>query len=803
MLIVNWGAISRRWLCFSFVVVVLLGTSLAASAQDTPLAEKSDGLNPTQPDSIESDVEPANSQGEPAAEVPPIEVTQPAQTKPAKPKPVAAKPASPSGRAYSRPYTPSQPILDVTSATEAYGETGGADRDSYLAATGPVDGYVATSSATATKTGTPLIETPQSISVITADQMEAQAVENLAQALRYTPGVTGELFGLDNRCYGTMIRGFSGIDDTSYYRDSLQLKGAAFASFCTLDPYGAERIEVLRGPASVLYGQGEPGGIINYVSKRPTDKPFHEVELAYGNYNHYEGRFDLSDKVTQNGKLKYRLTGVGIDSDTQIDHVDYDRFFVAPSFTWQPNADTTLTILTNYQYDDTGWTIQFYPAEGTLFRNPNGKIHSNRFTGEPDFDYYKNTQYSAGYLFEHNLTEAMTVRQNLRYAHLDNSQRGVFGFGLDPDKRTYNRYGDGGESEVNAWNVDNQLQTKVSTGPLAHTFLLGLDYQNYRLSDKGLAFDGPSLAIDIFDPVYGEPLTFVGLYQDTDVKLTQTGVYLQDQISLNDKWFLQLGGRRDFARSNTLDHRSSSTTRQADEATTGRAGLVHLFDNGFAPYASYSESFAPTLDTDIFGNPFAPETGQQYEAGIKYEPLWMKNALITFSAFDLTKQNVLTSDPNDPLNQIQTGEINSRGLEFETVASLDWGLDLRAAYTYLDVEIAASNDGTQGNTPYGVPTHSASLWADYTMQRGQLAGFGFGGGVRYVGETWGDDANTFKVPSVTLFDAVIHYDWNSFRFALNAQNVFDKEYIASCFAFEFGCFYGERRQVLGSLRYRW
>jgi iron complex outermembrane receptor protein len=187
------------------------------------------------------------------------------------------------------------------------------------------------------------------------------------------------------------------------------------------------------------------------------------------------------------------------------------------------------------------------------------------------------------------------------------------------------------------------------------------------------------------------------------VKLQQTGLYLQDQINLNDKWFLQLGGRRDFADATAFDRLSSTRSTQDDAATTGRAGLVYLSDMGLAPYVSYSEAFVPTLETDIFGNPFDPQTGQQYEAGVKYQPPGMANAFVTFSAFDITKQNVLTIDPDNPLNQIQTGEISSRGLEFEAVASLDWGLDLRGAYTYLDVEIAASNDGTAGNT-YGVPT---------------------------------------------------------------------------------------------------
>jgi iron complex outermembrane receptor protein len=678
-------------------------------------------------------------------------------------------------------------------------------------ATGPVQGYVATRSASGTKTDTPLIETPQAISVITADQIEAQGARTLAETLRYTPGVSAEIWGPDNRCYGTQIRGFKDQSDTFFYKDSLLLKGTGFSTFACLDPYGAERIEVIRGPSSVLYGQGEPSGIINYVSKRPLAKPFHEVEFGVGSHNQIEGRFDLSGPLDKEGKWLYRLTGLSNGGGTQVDFADKNRVFIAPALTWRPNLDTTLTILGHYQHDWTGWTTQFLPAQGTVFRNRNGTIPTSRFVGEPGFDQFNPTTYSIGYIFEHQANDVWTFRQNARYAGLDNkNQLVVYGLGLQNDLRTYDRAGDLGNSWLKTFAIDNQAQAKFRTGPLAHTLLLGLDYQWYKLADFGQEYlVGP---IDIFNPTYGQPLTPGAVYYDAVQTQMQTGIYVQDQIKI-DRWVLQLGGRHDWATTDTNDLLSRTRSKQSDSAFTGRAGILYLFDNGLAPYAAYSTSFLPVLGTTFAGAPFKPETGEQYEVGLKYQPPGWK-AFITVAAFQLTRQNVLTNDPAHNFFFVQTGEIRSRGIEVEAVASLPSGWNLRAAYTYAEPQITADNDPTiVGKTPNGIPRHSAAVWADYTFRSGPLAGFGAGAGVRYIGSNFGSDSNVavfrngrvvpFVIPAVTLVDAAIHYDWRGFRFAVNAKNLFDEEYVATCYNVDNNCFFGSRRTVMASVRYRW
>jgi iron complex outermembrane receptor protein len=656
-------------------------------------------------------------------------------------------------------------------------------------------------SATGTKTDTPLREVPQSISVVTRDQMQAQGAQNLAQTLQYTAGVTGELFGLDTRCYGVQIRGFNSWNQ-AFYKDSLQLRAPSFANFLCLEPYGAERIEVLRGPASVLYGQGDPGGIINYVTKRPPTTPFREIEMQAGSFNDFAGKFDIGGPANPQKNLLYRLTGVVRDADTQVDYVGFKRTFFAPALTWMPTPDTTVTLLSHYQRDKTGWGLQFLPAIGTLYANPNGRIPTNRFTGEQSWDKYDNTTVTTGYLFEHRIDDIWTIRQNARYAHLENEQQGVFGLGFaDANQRLLARYGDYGKSKLDSFTIDNQLQGKFTTGPLRHTLLVGLDYQHHRFSDLG-GVTYPVPPLDLFNPTYGLPSMMpdpAGVYQDSTQKQGQTGLYIQDQIKL-DRWVLTLGGRQDWVSTTTDDHLTTTTQTSKDRAFTGRVGLGYLFDNGMTPYASYSTSFLPVLGTNnAAGVPFSPETAEQYEVGFKYQPKgW--NAFFTVAAFDLTRQNTLTSDPTNPSFQVQRGEVRSRGIEVEAVASVA-GLDLRGAYTYLDMEFTKDTD-LQGNTPYGVSRNRASLWADRTIRGGPLDGFGFGAGVRYVGSNWGDDLNTFRLPGVTLADAAIHYQRGNYRFSVNAQNLFDKIYVSSCSSMN-GCYYGLRRAVIGTVTYRW
>lgn len=683
---------------------------------------------------------------------------------------------------------------DETQSTAGSGGDGSIEETAW----GPVDGYVAAISSSATKTGTPLIEIPQSISIVTADQIEAQQATSFTETLRYVPGVTSEPFGFDSRFTWIKIRGID-ITTDGLYKDGLQLRNPAFITSYSPEPYGAERIEIPKGPASVLYGAGTAGGLVNYSSKRPVYETFREVEFEGGSHEHFQGKFDFGGHVDEAGKLIYRMTGVIRDSDTQINFIQDDRIFLAPAITWRPSSRTTLTILTHYQDDDTKGAGSV-PAEGSLTSNPNGKISPSLFTGEPT-DFYKRDEHSVTTLFEHNFNPNWTFKQNARYFSSKLGVSSVYSTGVQADLRTLNRTYYARDNKLKTFNIDNQAIGKFNTGSIQHTLLLGLDYQHLDGTDIGTF--GGAQSLDVFAPVYGGGITIGGRYSSQDIEQSQIGLYAQDQIKFTPKWILTLGGRQDWAKSTTDNFLSGIKSSQDDDAFSGRAGLVFKSENGLAPYVSYSESFLPIAGTDIFGKAFDPETGKQYEAGIKYQRPGEKS-FITAAVFDLTRANYTTRDPVTFL-PFQTGEVNSQGIELSATASLDSGLDLIASFSTFDLQVTKSIDPVEvGKKLLQTPETTASFWADYTFQNGPLQGFGLGGGVRYIGKSYADTTNAIEIPDATLFDAVIHYEVGRMKLALNAQNLFNKEYASGCFVRTTTlCPFGATRNVIGSVKFRW
>ncbi|WP_172822998.1 TonB-dependent siderophore receptor [Granulibacter bethesdensis] len=696
---------------------------------------------------------------------------------------IAANAAAPAQPSSNTDTAGSLPVLNVSG-------------EAVPSATAPVRGYVAESTETATKTDTPLLETLQSVSVVTADSISARAAQSVSEALRYTSGMQAEAYGNDPRLDWIRIRGFDANTGGIY------LNGMRFPSG-VYEPYGLERIDVLKGPASVLYGQTPPGGLVNLVSKRPTSTPLHELKLLGGSFGRIQGQADMSDNVPgTDGKWSYRITALVRDAGTQVDEVRNDRVFVAPTLTWHPDADTTVTLLTHYQRDHTAGT-QFLPASGTVLPNPYGKISSTLFSGSPGFDKYDRIVYSGGYAAEHRFNDVWTVRQNLRYTHTDLTWSQAYGLGLQADQKTLNRLAFTQNTATDLFTLDNQAQAKFGTGFVAHTVLAGVDYSLLNYSQYFASAMGTP--INLFAPVYTiQPPLGAGTVTNQDT--SQTGIYLQDQMKLWNRLLFTAALRHDWLQSDTT--RASQSQSQPDGAFTYRVGLGYLTPFGLMPFVSHATSFQPILGTNLYGDPFKPSRGKQTEIGLKYQPQ-NHTSFITASAFDITQSNVQTPDPNNAANTIQTGEIRVRGFEVEANASLASGLNLTGSYTYLDPVITKANDGTQGNEPTGVPRNTASLWMDYSFQKdgsvAALAGLGFGGGVRYVGSNPAGNANVFRVPSVTLFDAVVHYDFGQdmrWRFAINASNLFDRTYVASCGGMT-SCFYGMRRTVFASVQLRW
>ncbi len=675
---------------------------------------------------------------------------------------------------------------------------------------GPDDGYVANRSVTGAKTNTPVVEIPQSLSVVTRDQMDVRGVQNIGEAVQYSAGIRSNLQSESSGLAGSniVVRGFGGTGTAgtsgNEYIDGLRIRGTNFVS-AGFEPHLFERVEILKGPSSVLYGQSTPAGIVNHVSKRPTARRFHEIQGEAGSFDRLEAAFDFGGPVDAEGQFLYRVTGLALDTDAQTEFTGRDRKVMAPALTWRPSARTSLTILSTYQDDDfEGGFVNRVPAFGTIFDNPGGKIPDDFFQGDPNFNSWDRELISVGYQFEHRFNNTWTVRQNARYLHNDLALESIFGT-VQADLRTLNRSSFSADEKSDDITIDSQAEARFKTGTLGHTVLFGVDYQS--LERDTLRRLGSVAPLDIFAPVYNIQIPSLALFQEIEIEDEQIGAYAQDQIKLGS-WVLTLGGRYDWADSETTNKLAGTQSDQSDGEFTGRAGLGYLFENGVAPYVSYSESFEPVAGVDVSGAAFDPTTGTQYEAGIKYQPN-RYNALVTVAAFELTQQNVPTGDPDNPGFDVQTGEIRSRGIELEGLASFDFGLNLTASYTYLDVEITESNDGTAGNRPAGSAEHWASAWGDYTFQAGSFAGLGAGLGVRYIGSSAGDVQNSFEAPSYTLFDAAIRYDLGRLtpglrgsEFAVNVSNLLDKRYVASCARID-RCFQGVGRNVVGTLKFRW
>ena len=651
----------------------------------------------------------------------------------------------------------------------------------------------------ATKIDTPLVETPRSVSVVTKKELEERGAQDIIEAVRYSAGVQTGSYGFDPRFDQIYVRG-NDITTTGDFRDGLRQPYMNYGMFRT-DPYALDRVEVIKGPTSVLYGPGSPGGIVNKISKLPTEETIREVGVVYGTSDRAQTMFDFGGPVTKDDDtMLYRIVGLARKGDTNFDIAD-DRYFIQPSFTWKPDDTTKFTVYGSAQSTETD-------ANVAAMTGPDGNILNLR-DSDPDYDYQKTRQQQVGYQLEHEFDGGFTFRQNLRFSHMDLKARYLSTYSWTGT--VAHRGASSIRDAMNVFQVDNQLESKFDTGPAAHTVLVGLDYTNVN-SSFGYGFDATTSTAYDFDtsnPTYGvSGPTPDYNYSLVSASMRQIGAYALDQIEL-DKWRFTLGGRQTWVKQSTDTTFVSSGTSTDDNlskhAFSVQTGALYLFDNGIAPFTSYSTSFDPVTQRSASGSILDPTKGEQYELGVKYQPPGT-DILLSAVAYHLVEKNkpVLV----DPLTLVYAslGEVTNKGIELEARATVADGWDLIAAYSYNHSEITRGDDS--GNAPAVTPKNIASLWSNYTFQEDTVAnGLTVGTGIRYTGETYTSTANTAKNDASFYLDAALSYDFGAIdqkykglTASIDVRNIANRRLTVCNSGY---CYLGQGRNITASLKYRW
>ena len=659
---------------------------------------------------------------------------------------------------------------------------------------------------TATKTQLDPEETPQAISVIEQETLQQRGTETVAEAVRYTPGINTELRGgAVTRLDFFNIRGFE--NDKAYY-DGLQLLYNDWNLQPQIDMAAVEQVEVFKGPTSTLYGAMPPGGMVNLISKSPQSESQHSVELTLGNNNKRETHIDSTGAL--NDTMNYRVVGLFRQKDGQAVTSEEERIMIAPSIDWKISDNTMLNLNMYYQKDPSMGIYSTLPSKGTVYNSTNGKLSSDTYAGDTNWETYDRDVLLLGYKLDHNINDTWRFLQNTRFTTAKAYQENTYSSSLGSDERTLNRRAYLTDEKSEGINIDNQFSGLFDVGNAEHNILVGVDY--LKLKSDVIYEDAVAPSIDLYNPdhkqIIRDNLDFAGSGYSSDFTIDkeQTGLYLQDQIRL-DQWVFIAGGRYDqFKSTETGVKYGAATNTKVDQSQfSGRAGALYEFENGVAPFVSYAQSFEPITGSDRNGKTFDTSTADQWEAGLKYK---QRNTTASATAFEITKRNVLTRDPDssDYSQKVQVGEMRSRGIELELQHAMTPDITVKAAYTLQDVEVTKDNSGIEGNTPVWVPEKQFNTWLTYAPTEGKWVGASFGTGVRYVGQMQLDAANSNTVPSFTLVDLSIGYDlsalspqWQGASVTFAMSNVFDETYY-SCYDAS-NCWFGDERAYEISARY--
>ena len=719
----------------------------------------------------------------------------------------------PAGAALAQTATPPAAVSDAEAATPQATRT---DANTIIVT---ARNYVPSAGITANKSNIPLIQTPQSVSVITRDQIDLLSFVDLQQAVRYTAGVGGENYGYDPRYDFVTVRGFT----PRQYIDGLAVPNTVTFDSTGVDLYLFQSVDILKGPASVLYGSAPPGGILNEEIRRPSAKTGGELLVKGGTDDFKEVAGTVTGRIAPFALA--RVTALYRDTATDQDHTNDKRFAIAPAVTFEVAPETRLTVLGYYQYDkDRGGAGGFIPEQGSRLPNPNGPISRSTNLDDPA-DQFNRTQWAIGYELDHSFSSAIKFVSNAKYSwYHEDTPIGEYnsgGFTNTTDATLPSYYNTISQSnftfgeKVTSFATDNRLNITASTGTIHHNAIVGIDYRAVH-DDANYGFDFGNRTLDVYHPTYlPMPTPFAESFRDNQQKLYETGIYAQDQLAL-DHVYLTVSGRYDWVRTESAAAFTPAAsapvyTGQTEHKFTWRAGLTYVAPSGIAPYVSYATSFEPVVGTDAATlAPFKPTDVKQWEGGIKFDARTLPGDIklfATVAAFDIKQKNFVSTLVSQAAASfsVQGGTVEVYGGEFELVARIHQQLTLNFAYSYNHSKVLSSqNEPADVGYPLPVaPKNKATAFVDYTFSKGMLGGFGLGGGVRYTSATTGALPGLFGTPviwgdSSTLFDADLHYAIPGWRLGVNGSNLFDKRYVARCQSHA-QCFFGAGRQVLATL----
>ncbi|WP_245905652.1 TonB-dependent siderophore receptor [Psychrobacter fozii] len=660
--------------------------------------------------------------------------------------------------------------------------------------------------STGTKTALDPDDAPMSYTRIDQDLLQKRQADSVNAALRYEPGVSSESRGTVSIFDEYRVRGFKTL---SNFYDGLRLPyDGAWNLMPQVDIYATEAVEVVKGPASSLYGYTAPGGMVNQIAKTPKSTQETEVQLRLGNQNLKEVAIDTTGAITDS--LNYRFVALKRKKDGQMQTTEEERTLLNPSLEWQATDDVSVLANLFYQDDPDMVPSTPLPAVGTVYNASYGKLDSDAYAGD-DWNKFSKEVFMPSVTVNWDINDQLTFKHILRYTDAEAEQRNMYNSGgfVSGSDTILNRVAYTTDETMKNWTTDNQLAYQFDTANTSHNLLFGVEYQE---TDSTAAYydagaDGtPNL--DLSDPDFSQintdtlPLDVYSQYED--IEQSQLGFYVQDEMKWQD-WTVVAGLRHDKFKSITDQTKASQGVIYSDQEidnsaseTSGRLAAIYDFDNGLSPYASYSQSFQPVVGSNfVTDEPFKPTTADQLEAGVKYLSA-DGGTKGTLAVFDIKQQNVVVSDYVNYRSQTQTGEIASKGFEVSGSHMLNDWVDVAASYSYTDAEITEDefNPDVVGNTPAQTAKHKATLWTDY-YATDKLT---LNAGVRYEGGMQIDKQNSDELPSVTLVDIGGNYEINPMlTVGASINNLFDKTYVGSCYDIN-NCWMGPERQMTVSLK---